>query len=76
MALQYHSWTPAQQEEVLKKIISSGLAQTVWGTNDLVPATKIINKQSANGINPSKTRYFAHTWSPRETVANPPSQAK
>jgi hypothetical protein len=75
VALQFHSWTPAQQELVLAKIISSGLAMTVWGTNDLVPSTKVVNKQNAKGINPSKTRFFAHTWSPRETVPNPPSQS-
>jgi hypothetical protein len=74
-ALQYHSWTPAQVEEVLKKIITSGLAQTVWGTNDLVPSTKVVNKQPAGTINKSKTRYFATTWVPKEVVANPPSQS-
>jgi hypothetical protein len=71
--LQYHSWTPAQEEEVLKKIITSGLAQTVWGTTDLVPSTKVANKQPAGSINPSKTRYFAKTWQPKEVVSNPPS---
>lgn len=75
VALQYHSWTPAQQEVVLRKIIDSGLGMDVWGTNDLVPATKINGKQNALGINPSKTRYFAHTWSPREVQPNPPSQS-
>jgi hypothetical protein len=75
VALHYHSWTPAQQEVVLRKIIDSGLAMDVWGTNDLVPSTKIIGKQNALGINPSKTRYFAHTWSPREVQPNPPSQS-
>jgi hypothetical protein len=75
VALQFHSWTPAQQEEVFKKIVSSGLANTVWGTPNLVPSTKIVNKQPAGSINPSKTRYFAHTWAPAETQPNPPSQA-
>lgn len=73
VALQYHSWTPATQEEVFKKILSSGVANAVWGTTDLVPSTKIINKQPAGGLNPSKTRYFAQTWQPRETQPNPPS---
>jgi hypothetical protein len=72
-ALQYHSWTPAQVDAVFTEIIKSGLAQTVWGTNDLVPSVKIANKQPAGGINPSKTRYFAHTWAPREAQPNPPS---
>jgi hypothetical protein len=73
VALQYHSWNPATQEEVFKKILSSGVAAAVWGTTDLVPSTKIVNKQPAGGLNPSKTRYFAHTWQPRETQQNPPS---
>jgi len=72
-ALQYHSWTPAQQEEVFKKIISSGLANAVWGTPNLVPSTKIMNKQPAGGINRAKTRYFAMTWAPAEKVENPPA---
>lgn len=72
-AVQYHSWTPAQEEEVLKKIISTGLAQIVWGTNDLVPSVKVVRKQSATQINPAKTRYFARTWAPKETVNNPPA---
>jgi hypothetical protein len=72
-ALQYHSWTPAMQEEVFKKIIASGLANAVWGTPDLVPSTKIVNKQPAGGINRAKTRYFAMTWTPRETQPNPPA---
>jgi len=75
-ALQYHSWTPAQQEEVLKKIISSGVANGVWGTPNLVPSTKIMNKQPAGGINRAKTRYFAMTWSPAETQSNPPAPVK
>jgi hypothetical protein len=73
LALQYHSWTPAQEEEVLKKIISTGLAQIVWGTNELRPQTKIVNKQDGGKINPAKTRYFARTWAPQEVVVNPPS---
>jgi hypothetical protein len=76
VSLQYHSWSPATQEEVFKKIISSGVANAVWQTPNLVPSTKIVNKQAAGGINPTKTRYFAQTWAPAETVAAPPSVSK
>lgn len=76
LALQFHSWTPAQESAVLEKIIRSGLAQAVWNTNDLVPSTKVINKQGAGGINPAKTRFFARTWAPREVQANPPAVGK
>jgi hypothetical protein len=75
-ALQYHSWTPAQQEEVFKKVISSGVANGVWGTPNLVPSTKIMNKQPAGGINRAKTRYFAMSWAPAETQPNPPAPVK
>jgi hypothetical protein len=76
VALQYHSWTPAMQEEVFRKIIDSGVARAVWNTPDLVPSTKIINKQPAGGLNESKTRYFATAWVPRERSENPPSVSK
>lgn len=76
VALQYHSWTPAMQEEVFRKVIDSGVARAVWNTPDLVPSTKIVNKQPAGSINESKTRYFAQTWVPREKSENPPSVNK
>jgi len=72
-ALQYHSWTPAKTEEVLRKLVDSGVAQAVWGTNDLVPKLKVTNKQPADSINPKKTRFFAMTWEPRAKVDAPPS---
>lgn len=75
VALQYHSWTPAQQEECFKRIISSGLANTVWGTVDLVPKTKTMTKQKADDINRAKTRYLPMVWEPAAKVENPPSPA-
>ena len=73
-ALQYHSWTPAKIEDVLRKAIDSGTMQAVWGTNDVVPSTKITNKQPAGSINPSKTRFFATTWVPKTVTPAPPTQ--
>jgi hypothetical protein len=72
-ALQYHSWTPAKQEEVLRKLVDSGTAQAVWGTNSVVPKIKVANKQPAGSLNPSKTRFFAMTWEPAEKVSTPPT---
>lgn len=72
-ALQYHSWTPAKQEDVLRKLVDSGVAMTVWGTNKLVPKVKVTNKQNPASINPAKTRFFATTWEPAEVVSTPPS---
>lgn len=74
VAAQYHSWTPALTEEVVRKMVDSGVAQAVWGTNDLVPKTKVVNKQPATGLNPAKTRFFATTWEPKTAVASPPTQ--
>jgi hypothetical protein len=74
-ALQYFSWTPAMQENFLRKVVDSGVARAVWGTNDLQPKTKLINKQPAGGLNLSKTRYLPLTWEPREQQNNPPGPA-
>lgn len=74
-ALQYHSWTPALQEEWLRKVVDSGVARAVWGTNDLKPKTKVINKQPAGTLNLSKTRYLPLTFEPVETQVNPPGPA-
>jgi hypothetical protein len=74
-ALQYHSWTPAMQENFLRKVVDSGVARAVWGTNDLQPKTKLINKQPAGGLNLSKTRYLPLTWEPKEQQNNPPGPA-
>lgn len=71
--LQYHSWTPAKKEEVLRALVDKGVAQTVWGTNNLKPSIKVINKQQAESLNPSKTRFFADTWIPNEAVNNAPT---
>ncbi len=73
VVLQYHSWTPAKQEEVLRALVDKGVAQAVWGTNDLKPDIKVINKQVAETLNPTKTRFFAHTWNPRTAVSNSPT---
>jgi hypothetical protein len=72
-ALQYHSWTPSKQEEVLRKLVESGVAMAVWGTNDLEPKLKVTNKQDAGGINPSKSRFFPITFVPRTKVSSPPT---
>jgi hypothetical protein len=73
--LQYHSWTPAKQEEVLRKLVDCGVAKAVWGTNDLQPKLKVANKQPSGALNPEKTRFFAMTWEPKEKVNTPPSQS-
>jgi hypothetical protein len=73
-ALQYHSWTPAKIEDVLRKAIDSGVVQAVWGTNDIVPSVKVELKQPANSINPTKTRFFPTTWVPKVVQPAPPTQ--
>lgn len=74
-ALQYFSWAPAMQENFLRKVIDSGVARAVWGTNALKPKTKLLNKQPAGGINLSKTRFLPLTWEPEEQQVNPPGPA-
>lgn len=74
-ALQYFSWTPALQQEFLRKVVDSGIARAVWGTNALKPKTKLLNKQPAGGLNLSKTRFLPLTWEPEETQVNPPGPA-
>lgn len=74
-ALQYHSWTPALQEEWLRKVVDRGVARAVWGTNDLKPKTKILNKQPAGGLNTAKTRYLPLTFEPVAQQVNPPGPA-
>ena len=74
-SLQYHSWTPAMQEEFLRKIVDRGVARSVWGTNDLKPKTKLLAKQPAGELNLSKTRYLPITWEPQAAQVNPPGPA-
>jgi hypothetical protein len=74
-ALQYHSWTPALQEQFLRKVVDSGVARAVWGTNDLKPKTKLLAKQPAGELNLAKTRYLPLTWEPAAPQVNPPGPA-
>lgn len=76
LALQYHSWTAGQHEQIFKAIVSKGVADAVWGMPNLVPKSKIMNKQPAGGMNPAKTRFLPITYVPQTQVTNPPAPGK